>query len=141
LPLLDIGADDITGAAMRIDMVRTILRVVLEHEDERIQLIWAVCNLLDQQTDRVIVVRLLQLLKLLDSSRMALPRQRVRVWFDSDMVGGLVRAELATAERETMKVGARRLRSFAFGSRPLAGSVADQGEELHDRQRGGGAGA
>jgi hypothetical protein len=53
--------------------------------------------------------RTLELLKLLDSSpHCATEALLVRVHgFDSDMVGGLVRAELATAERETMKVGAK----------------------------------
>jgi hypothetical protein len=53
--------------------------------------------------------RSLELLKLLDSSpHGATEALLVRVHgFDSDMVGGLVRAELATAERETMKVGAK----------------------------------
>jgi len=53
--------------------------------------------------------RTLELLKLLESSpHGATEALLVRAHgFDSDMVAGLLRAELATAERETMKAGAK----------------------------------
>ena len=53
--------------------------------------------------------RTLELLKLLGSSpHGATEALLVRAHgFDSDMVAGLVRAELATAERQTMKAGAK----------------------------------
>lgn len=70
--------------------------------------------------------RTLELLKLLGSSpHGATEALLVRVHgFDSDMVGGLVRAELATAERETMKAGVKpvevvRLRITAAGRKTI----------------------
>jgi hypothetical protein len=66
--------------------------------------------------------RTLELLRLLASSpHGATEALLVRVHgFDSDMVGGVVRAGLATAERETMKAGIKpveavRLRITAAG--------------------------
>jgi hypothetical protein len=55
--------------------------------------------------------RTLELLKLLESSpHGATEALLVRVQgFDSDMVARLVRAGLATAERETMKTGAKQV--------------------------------
>ena len=46
---------------MRVDVVRAVLRVVLEHEDQRVVRVAAVRDLLDEQADRVVVVRLLRL--------------------------------------------------------------------------------
>jgi hypothetical protein len=70
--------------------------------------------------------RTLELLKLLGSSpHGATEALLVRVHgFDSDMVGGLIRAELATAERETVKAGAKpvdvvRLRITAAGRKAI----------------------
>jgi hypothetical protein len=70
--------------------------------------------------------RTVELLRLLATSpHGATEALLVRVHgFDSDMVGGLVRAELATAERETMKAGIKpvevvRLRITAAGRKAI----------------------
>ena len=70
--------------------------------------------------------RSLELLRLLASNPYgATEALLVRIHgFDSDMVAGLVHAELATAERETMKAGAKpvevvRLQITAAGRRAI----------------------
>ena len=70
--------------------------------------------------------RTVELLKLLASSPYgATEALLVRAHgFDGDMVAGLLRAELATAERETMKAGAKpvevvRLRITAAGRKAI----------------------
>jgi hypothetical protein len=70
--------------------------------------------------------RTLELLKLLGSSpHGATEALLVRAHgFDSDMVAGLVRTELATAERQTMKAGAKpvevvRVRITAAGRKAI----------------------
>jgi len=40
---------------------------------------------------------------------------------DGDMIAGLVRTRLATAERETTKAGGKTIETFASGSRTPAG--------------------
>ena len=45
---------------MRVDMVRAVLRIIFDHEDQRIAGIGAVRYRLDQQTDGQVVIRLLR---------------------------------------------------------------------------------
>ena len=56
---LHVGARYERYRAVRIDMVAAILRVVFNDKDQRIVRVPAVCDLLNQQANRVIVIGLL----------------------------------------------------------------------------------
>ena len=57
--LLHVGARHEGDAAVRIDVVAAILRVVFNDEDQRVVRVPAVGDLLDQQADGIVVVGLL----------------------------------------------------------------------------------
>ena len=57
---LHVGAHDVRGAAVRIDVVAAILRVVFNRKDQRVVGVGAVGNLLNQQADRIVVIGYLQ---------------------------------------------------------------------------------
>src|ERR1035441_1274096 len=57
--LLDVGARDEGDAAVRIDVVAAILRVVFDDEDQSVAGVLAVGDLLNQQAHRIVVVGLL----------------------------------------------------------------------------------
>ncbi len=58
--LLHIRADNVGGGAMRVDMVRPVLGVVFNDDDQSVAGIGAVGNGLNQQAHGIVVIGLLQ---------------------------------------------------------------------------------
>ena len=56
--LFHIGAHDECDAAVGIDVVGAVLRIVFDHEDQRVVLVLAISDLLHQQSNGIVVIRL-----------------------------------------------------------------------------------
>ena len=52
--LLHVGTDEVGRGAMRIDVVRSVLRIILDNDDQGVLCVGAV------QADRVVIIRLLE---------------------------------------------------------------------------------
>jgi len=59
--LLDVGADDVGGAAVGVDVIGTILGVVPDDEDEGVVLVAAMGDFVGDEADGVVIVGDLEL--------------------------------------------------------------------------------
>ena len=58
--VLHVGTNEVGRGAMRIDVVRSVLRIILDNDDQGVLCVGAVSHGLNQQADRVVIIRLLE---------------------------------------------------------------------------------
>src|ERR1017187_1949968 len=85
--LLDVGANDEGKTAVAADVVGAILRIVFNHEDERVVGVGAVGDLVDRQSYRVVVVGNLKLRRVHTETRAAEAAEMVMIVSQESQIG------------------------------------------------------
>src|SRR5262249_3784454 len=76
--MLHVRANEVGCSAMRIDVIRPVLTVIFDDDDQSVARVGAVSNGLNQQANSVVIIRLLQFRRV-DSSQRRVEATRVIV--------------------------------------------------------------